>query len=115
MTHRHDPPPPAAAGPRASDPDRAVDEEWRAIEAARIAEERAEAAADLVEAAREPAARRRWPWLAIVFALAAGLLMTLVLNRPPIRQLGAEGQRAGEEPAPAVSDQDETRGAATEP
>lgn len=60
--------------------DPAVDAEWEAIEAERIAAERAEAAADLAEAAREP--QRHWPWLALLGALAAGLLMTVVLNLP---------------------------------
>jgi len=68
--------------------DRVVAEEWRAIEAERIAEERAEAEVDREEAARErPAApqatpRRAWPWLAIGTALAAGLLAAVALNPP---------------------------------
>ena len=64
--------------------DRAVEREWQSIEAERIAEERAEAAADqAAETGPAPAAATRsWPWLTIVAALAAGLLVTLVLNRP---------------------------------
>lgn len=68
-----------------SDPsDRLVEAEWQAIEAERIAEERTEAAADLeeeigpVRAAKQPT----WPWLTIATALAAGLLVTVVLNVP---------------------------------
>lgn len=71
-----------ASGGGQADPDRAVADEWQAIEAARLAEERAEAAADIAEAAHEPSPRRHWPWLALVGALAAGLLVTLILNRP---------------------------------
>jgi len=64
-----------------TDPDRAVDDEWEAIEAERIAEERAEAAADVV-GVDSPPSRRPWPWMVVVGALAAGLLVTVVLNLP---------------------------------
>lgn len=64
-----------------ADSDRVVDHEWEAIEAERIAAERAEAAADLAGKTREPT-RRPWPWMALVGALAAGLLVTVVLNLP---------------------------------
>ncbi|MFM8414257.1 MAG: hypothetical protein ACKOCX_05990 [Planctomycetota bacterium] len=92
MTDRNAPPPAPTTDTRGSDPDRAVDEEWQAIEAARIAEERAEAAADLVEGAQEPVSRRRWPWLALAGALAAGLVVTRILNRPGARPPQAAGQ-----------------------
>jgi anti-sigma factor RsiW len=65
--------------------DRLIEAEWRVIEAERIAEERAEAAADLEEhiaPVREPE-RPTWPWLTVATALAAGLLVTVVLNFPP--------------------------------
>jgi hypothetical protein len=68
-----------------SDPsDRLVEAEWRAIEAERIAEERTEAAADLEEEIGPVRAAKRptWPWLTIATALAAGLLVTVVLNVP---------------------------------
>jgi hypothetical protein len=76
----------APRGDPAQDPsDRLVEAEWLAIEAERIAEERAEAAADLAEeiAPARAAGRRPWPWLTIATALAAGLLATVVLNFPP--------------------------------
>jgi hypothetical protein len=67
----------------AGDPsgDEAVDQEWEAVEAERIAAERAEAAVDLAEAARAHRPRP-WPWMALVGALAAGVLVTVVLNLP---------------------------------
>jgi hypothetical protein len=68
-----------------SDPsDRLVEAEWQAIEAERIAEERTEAAADLEEEIDPVRAAKRptWPWLTIATALAAGLLVTVVLNVP---------------------------------
>ena len=75
---------------KAADPDQvAVDGEWRKIEAERIAEEQAEAREDLLDA--EPA-RRRWPWLALAVALAAGLIAAALINsaavvsRPPVAQ-----------------------------
>ena len=64
--------------------DRAVVQEWRSIETERIAEERAEAEADRVAETSPTLAApgRSWPWLTIAAALAAGLLVALVLNRP---------------------------------
>jgi hypothetical protein len=82
--------------------DRLVAAEWRAIEAERIAEERAEAAADLADeiAPARVAGRRPWPWLTIATALAAGLLATVVLNFPPRGpdevQVALETDRAAE-------------------
>jgi hypothetical protein len=63
-----------------TDPDQVVDDEWEAIEAERIAEERAEAAVDIEATGRR--SRRRWPWLALAGALAAGVMATVVLNLP---------------------------------
>lgn len=75
---------------KAADPDQvAVDSEWRKIEAERIAEEQAEAREDLLDA--EPS-RRRWPWLALAAALAAGLIAAALINsaavvsRQPVAQ-----------------------------
>lgn len=72
----------ASAGDAAAD--RVVEQEWQAIETERIAEERAEAEADLATEAglEQSASRRAWPWLTVATALAAGLLVALVLNRP---------------------------------
>jgi hypothetical protein len=93
------------AAPRAADAesDRVVEREWRQIEAERIAEERAEAdVAQTVTPPRGPVggadSRRAWPWLAVGAALAAGLLATVVLNRPDdtpreIAQLAAQPER----------------------
>jgi hypothetical protein len=81
-----------------ADSDRSVDHEWEALEAERIAVERAEAAADLAEKGREPM-RNRWPWMALVGALAAGLLVTVVLNLP-----GDGNREVALAPAPAAAD-----------
>jgi hypothetical protein len=76
----------AGSDPAATlDTDRAVDEEWRAIEAERIATERAEAAVDVAETIAETKGAagkplRGWPWLAIAGSLAAGLVVAVVLN-----------------------------------
>jgi len=68
---------------KAADPDEvAVENEWRKIEAERIAEEQAEAREDLLDA--EPS-RRRWPWLALVAALMAGLIAAALINSAAIR------------------------------
>lgn len=69
---------PNDSGGRSGDDD-AVDSEWRSIEAERLAEERAEAREDLLDA--EPSPHRRWPWLALAVALAAGALLAIVVNR----------------------------------
>lgn len=78
----------AAAHATDAESDRVVEREWRAVEAERIAEERAEAEADVaqeVTPVRQPVggadSRGAWPWLAVGAALAAGLLVTVVLNR----------------------------------
>jgi len=65
---------------RAADVEPAVEEEWRRIEAERIAEERAEAVADVADEAPRP--RRAWSLLAIAGSLAAGILVTVLANRP---------------------------------
>lgn len=88
--------------------DRTVEQEWQAIEAERIADERAEAEVDKEEAARErptaePMSRRSWPWLAIGTALAAGLLVALAINRPD----DAPREIARVEPAPQARRLDE--------
>jgi len=98
--------PVAAAGDVESD--LAVEREWRALEAKRLAEERAEAEADLVTQAAPtgPAAGRMWPWLAIGSALAAGLLVTVLINRPDDhpRQVAHVTARLAEKAAPAVGE-----------
>jgi hypothetical protein len=76
-----------------TDPDRVVDDEWEAIEAERIAAERAEAAADIEATGRRN--RHRWPWLALAGALAAGVMATVVLNLP-----GDGGREVALAPAP---------------
>jgi len=98
--------PVAAAGDVESD--LAVEREWRALEAKRLAEERAEAEADLVTQAAPtgPAAGRMWPWLAIGSALAAGLLVTVLINRPDDhpRQIAQVTARLTEKAAPAAGE-----------
>jgi hypothetical protein len=59
----------------------AVEAEWRRIERERLEEEIAEAREDAVQPAGEPL-RQRWPWLALAGALAAGLLVAVVINKP---------------------------------
>ena len=86
-------------GPRAAghtgnpEVDPEVKAEWQRIETQRIAEEQAEAKED--SQAPRVAARPRWPlraWqtAAMAGALAAGVLVTLVLNRPRVEQEGRE-------------------------
>jgi hypothetical protein len=82
-----------------------VEQEWRAVEAERLAEERAEAEADVAQAVspvRQPVggadSRGAWPWLSVGAALAAGLLVTVLLNRPDdtpreIAQVTAQPER----------------------
>jgi hypothetical protein len=69
-----------AAGAEAAD-EAEVEEEWRRIERERLEDEIAEAREDAAEPASEPM-RQRWPWLALAGALAAGVLVTVALNRP---------------------------------
>ena len=63
--------------------DAAVEAEWRKIERQRLEEEIAEARDDAAEPVDEPM-RHRWPWLALVAALAAGVLVAVVINRAPL-------------------------------
>lgn len=69
----------AAADERAEDvrDDLRVDAEWHKVEEERIALERAEAGADALDAPRTP---KRWRWLPMIGALAAGLLVAAALN-----------------------------------
>ena len=98
---------PAAAGGDV-EADLAVEREWQAIEAERLAEERAEAEADLVTqvAPARPVAGRIWPWLAIGSALAAGLLVAVLINRPDdnLRQVAQVTSRPAEKAAPAAGE-----------
>lgn len=80
MTPPHDVPPPAE--------DPAVAAEWRRIEAARLAEERAEAREDAEQASHVPAVqstKRRWPLVAFGVALAAGVVLAILVNRPQVQ------------------------------
>lgn len=58
-----------------------VEAEWRRIERQRLEGEIAEARDDAAEPAAEPM-RQRWPWIALAGALAAGVLVAVVINRP---------------------------------
>jgi len=81
---------PGAAG-QAGDPE--VKAEWQRIETQRIAEERAEAKEDsqTPEVAGQPLRPlRMWQTAAMAGALAAGVLVTLVLNRPRVEKEGRE-------------------------
>lgn len=76
--------------------DAEVEAEWRRIEDQRIAEERAEATEDAAEPVPPPTSR--WPWLILAAALAAGVLVTLAINRP--RSAPSDGAGSS---APAAS------------
>jgi hypothetical protein len=58
-----------------------VEAEWRRIERQRLEGEIAEARDDAAEPASEPM-RQRWPWIALAGALAAGVLVAVVIDRP---------------------------------
>ena len=68
-----------ASQPAPTDPDDAVDAEWRKLEAERIAEERDEAGEDALDG---PAPSARWPWWAFAAALAAGVILSIMINSP---------------------------------
>lgn len=74
---------PTNTSPPSEDP--AVTAEWRRLEAARLADERAEARDDAEEAAHQPVAaqaERRWVLPAFLLALVAGVVVTVLVNRP---------------------------------
>lgn len=93
------------------DDDRIVAEEWREIETERLAGERAEADADADLTPGEPGSPsqgRPWPWMSLAGALAAGLLVTVLLNLPgdEAKQVamvpgGVESETAVDEPEAA--------------
>lgn len=86
--------------PSPTDPDEAVDAEWRKIEAERIAEEREEAREDALDP--EPH-RRRWSWWAFAAALVAGGILAAALNSSRVaRELPATsgGGDANSSPEP---------------
>lgn len=58
-----------------------VEAEWRRIERQRLEGEIAEARDDAADPAPEPM-RQRWPWIALAGALAAGVLVAVVIDRP---------------------------------
>jgi hypothetical protein len=58
-----------------------VEAEWRRIERQRLEGEIAEARDDAAEPAPVPM-RQRWPWIALAGALAAGVLVAVVIDRP---------------------------------
>ncbi len=111
MTDRSPKPQPPArktAGPNPAtgdDVDAAVEDEWRRIERERIAEEVEEAREDAI--AEEAPPLRRWPWLAFVAALTAGVIAAVVLNSPAAisRRMVAPRQEpaAAEAAKPAVA------------
>lgn len=75
--------------------DPAVQAEWQRLETERLAEERAEAREDAAEAAHQPAAvgrdRGRQP-LAFALALAAGIIVAILINRPRPSAVDEEAQ-----------------------
>jgi hypothetical protein len=74
------PAPPGVAAAAAAAPDAAVSAEWRTIEAERIAEERDEASENVAAPVRDDSPARRWPWLAVLGPLAAGVLVASAVN-----------------------------------
>jgi hypothetical protein len=78
--------PGTAAGSMDGPADARVDAEWERIELERIAGEIAEAREDaaVAETTAEP---RRWPWMTMLAALAAGMLVTTLVNMPPLHSV----------------------------
>ena len=68
--------PPHESSESSAADERRVQEEWKRVEAERLAVERAEASIDAVE---EPGPHP-WPWLALAIALGCGLVAAIALN-----------------------------------
>lgn len=79
----------AAGGP--ADP--RVDAEWERIELERLAGEIAEAREDAAAAETTAQPRQRWPWMTMLGALAAGLLVAALVNMPPLHSVLVEHDR----------------------
>lgn len=79
----------SAGGP--ADP--RVDAEWERIELERLAGEIAEAREDAAVAETTSEPRQRWPWMTMLAALAAGLLVAALVNMPPLHSVLVDHDR----------------------
>lgn len=92
-----DAPPRLAAGTAARSAggpaDPRVDAEWERIELERLAGEIAEAREDAAVAETTSEPRQRWPWMTMLAALAAGLLVAALVNMPPLHSVLVDHDR----------------------
>ena len=73
--------------------DSRIDAEWERIELERLADEIAEAREDAAMAETTAEPRRPWPWMTMLAALAAGLLVASFVNMPPLHSVLVEKDR----------------------
>ena len=85
--------PGTAAGSGGGPADSRIDAEWERIELERLAEEIAEAREDAAVAETTTEPRRPWPWMTMLAALAAGLLVASFVNMPPLHSVLVEKDR----------------------
>lgn len=82
-----------AAGGLGGPADWRVDAEWERIELERIATEIAEAREDAAVAETTVDPPARWPWMTMLAALAAGMLVAVFVNMPPLHSVLVEKDR----------------------
>lgn len=85
--------PGTAGGSVAGPGDARVDAEWERIELERIAGEIAEAREDAAVAETTVEPRQHWPWMTMLAALAAGVLVAVFVNMPPLHSVLVEKDR----------------------
>ncbi|GDX94828.1 hypothetical protein LBMAG47_04920 [Planctomycetia bacterium] len=85
--------PGTAAGSGGGPADSRIDAEWERIELERLADEIAEAREDAAVAETTTEPRRPWPWMTMLAALAAGLLVASFVNMPPLHSVLVEKDR----------------------
>lgn len=82
-----------AAGSGGGPADSRIDAEWERIELERLAGEIAEAREDAAVAETTPEPRHRWPWMTMLGALAAGLLVAALVNMSPLHSVLVDHDR----------------------